>query len=309
MNAALTTQAEPFTDSTDLLEAPEALRERAAEDGYLFFKKFLPTEPVLELRRQMLDVLASHGWMREDAEDIADLAAINRLGVDNETLSAMGVTNAVYRDIQCLELFHQIPHDPKLISLYETLFEAEVLPHPRHIARVMVPTPKSAPTPPHQDYIYIQGTHQFWTLWFPLGDCPLELGGLSVLGGSHREEVLDVMPARGAGGKEAILCDMDYRWVQGDYACGDILTFPSHMVHCGLPNQRGQKVRLSCDIRYQAADAEIEERSLAVHMGVAEWDDVYAEWKSDDLKYYWRKRELAMSDWDNSLMEDKERLC
>ncbi|MDA1044784.1 MAG: phytanoyl-CoA dioxygenase family protein, partial [Verrucomicrobia bacterium] len=169
--------------------------------------------------------------------------------------------------------------------------------------------PRSTPTPPHQDYIYIQGTHHFWTLWFPLGDCPLELGGLSVLRGSHREGVLDVMPARGAGGKEAILCDTDYEWVQGDYACGDIITFPSHMVHRGLPNQMGSRVRLSCDIRYQPADAEIEEGSLKIHMGVADWDEIYADWKRDDLKYYWRKRSLAMASWDNSLLQDKKRLC
>ena len=309
MNTLSIARNEGFADSSELLDAPGALRERADQDGYLFFKNFLPKEPLLELRRQMLAVLAKHGWMKGDAEDIADLDAIERLGVDYETLAAMGVTNAVYRDIQRLELFHRIPHHPKLISLYETLLQADVLPHPRHIARLMIPTPKSAPTPPHQDYIYIQGTHQFWTLWFPLGDCPFELGGLSVLRGSHREDVLDVMPARGAGGKEAILCDTDYEWIQGDYECGDILTFPSHMVHCGEPNQMAGKVRLSCDIRYQAADAEIEEGSLRIHMGVADWEDVYAGWEKDDLKYYWRKRELLMSGFDASLFEDKERLC
>ena len=63
----------------------------------------------------------------------------------------------------------------------------------------------------------------------------MELGGLSVLRGSHREKVLDVTTAPGAGGNESILCGLDYAWVQDHYECGDILTFPSHMVHKALP--------------------------------------------------------------------------
>ena len=52
-----------FFDATPLLDDPAALRHRAEQDGYLFFKHFLPTEPLLELRRQMLDICASHGWL------------------------------------------------------------------------------------------------------------------------------------------------------------------------------------------------------------------------------------------------------
>jgi ectoine hydroxylase-related dioxygenase (phytanoyl-CoA dioxygenase family) len=174
---------------------------------------------------------------------------------------------------------------------------------------VLLPAPSFAPTPPHQDYIYIQGTHQFWTLWFPLGDAPVKLGNLSILRGSHREPVLDVVAARGAGGKESILCGKDYEWVQGDYACGDIVTFPSHTVHKGLPNQLGDRVRLSCDLRYQPADEPIEEKSLVPHMGVATWDEIYAGWQNEQLKYYWKSRSLQMSPWDGALLQSKERIC
>ena len=47
---------EPFVDSTPLLDAPDALRERAAEQGYLFFRSLLDSESVLDLRRQILEV-------------------------------------------------------------------------------------------------------------------------------------------------------------------------------------------------------------------------------------------------------------
>ncbi len=301
-----------FTDSTALLHEPEKLRARADEDGYLFFKQLLPKALLLDLRREVLEIVARHGWLSPGTDlmdGVADLDAIAASDLGDDSLKYIGVTRDAYREIQSLESFHALPHHPNLIGLYERLFGAPVLPHPRHIARVLLPAPSFAPTPPHQDYIYIQGTHQFWTLWFPLGDCPTELGGLSVLRGSHREEVLEVTRAAGAGGKEAILCGKDYVWVQDDYECGDVLTFPSHMVHKGLTNQRRDRIRISLDIRYQPASEPIEEKSLVPHMGVATWEELYAGWKNDRLKYYWRSQDLPLSPWDASLMQDKERIC
>jgi hypothetical protein len=286
-----------FTDSTPLLNDPARLQARAEEDGFLFFRSFLPTEPLWELRRQILEIVQRYGWLRSDTplmEGVADLDAVAASDARDKSLYAIGVTQDAYRDIQRLELFHTIPHHPKLIALYESLFQAEVLPHPRHIARVLLPSPSFAPTPPHQDYIYIHGTHRFWTCWFPLGDVPVDLGGLSMLRGSHREAVLDVARGRGAGGLEAILCGKDYTWMQDDYRCGDIITFPSHTVHKGLPNHQGAKIRLSCDIRYQPATEEIEERSLQPHFAVAPWEELYKGWKNEDLKFYRRKCPLNL---------------
>lgn len=301
-----------FSDSTPLMAAPEKLRKRADADGFLFFENFLPKEPVWELRRQILEIADRHGWLKKGTErmdGIADLAAVAVSDGRDESLKHIGVTRNAYREIQCLELFHALPHHPKLMALYEMLFEAAVLPHPRHIARVLLPAPSFAATPPHQDYIYIQGTHKFWTCWFPLGDCPMALGGLSVLRGSHREEVLGVTNARGAGGKEAILCGKDYAWAQDDYQCGDIITFPSHLVHKGLPNRLGDRIRLSCDLRYQPAHEEVEERSLAPHFNIASWDEIYRGWKNEKLKYYWKSKALKVSAWDNALMQNKEKIC
>ena len=304
--------ASGFEDRTPLLDKPEELRRVAQENGFLFFRGLLPTGPILELRRQILEVVERHGWLKQGAdlmEGIADLSAVAAADTRDESLKYIGVTRDAYRDIQCVELFHTLPHHPRLIALYETLLEAAVLPHPRHIARVLLPAPSFAPTPPHQDYVYIQGTHNFWTCWFPLGDCPAELGGLSVLRGSHREKVLDVTNARGAGGRESILCNKEYEWVKGDYQCGDIITFPSHMLHKALPNQLGDRIRLSCDLRYQSAHEEIEEKSLVPHIGIAPWEEIYRGWKNEKLQYYWNRNSLSFSPWDNSLLQSKEKIC
>ena len=301
-----------FTDSTPLLDSPEALRERAAEDGFLFFKGFLPKEPLLELRRQILEILDGHGWLKKGVdlmEGVGDREAIARDAEADPQWTRIGVGQQAYREVQSLELFHTLPHHPKLLAFYEMLFQAPAFPHPRNIARVMMPASSLAPTPPHQDYIYIQGTHHFWTCWFPLGDCPMALGGLSLLRGSHREEVLEVKQASGAGGFESLLCDLDYTWVQGDYACGDIVTFPSHMVHKSLPTRYPDRIRISCDTRYQPVAEEIQEKSLFPHLRHLTWEEIYRDWKSDRLKYYWKSQALRIAGWDASLVHHSDRIC
>ena len=301
-----------FLNSTPLLSSPKALRARAERDGYLFFKGLLPREPLLEVRRQILEIVARNGWLKKGTkpmDGIGDLDAIARSDKLDPSLKYIGVGKQAYIDIQKLELFHALAHHPRLIALYRALFQGAVLPHPRNIARVLLPAPSFAPTPPHQDYIYIQGAHSFWTCWFPLGDCPMSLGGLSILRGSHREPVLKVKTARGAGGFESMLCDMDHTWVQGNYECGDIITFPSHVVHKALPNRKPGRIRLSCDFRYQPARDQVHISSLRPHMGGVQWRDLYRGWKNKRLKYYWKSKARQVMAWDSSLLKGSDPIC
>jgi hypothetical protein len=137
----------------------------------------------------------------------------------------------------------------------------------------------------------------------------MSMGGLSLLRGSHREEVLEVHKAAGAGGFESLLCDLDYTWVQDNYACGDFVTFPSHMVHKALPCQQPDRIRLSSDTRYQPVSEVIDPKSLEPHMRYIEWDDVYRGWKNEALKYYWKSLNLRPSVWDDNYRRESDRIC
>ena len=301
-----------FQDSTPLLEDPAALRARADEDGFLCFRGMLSRSLVLELRRQFLEVLARFGWLAQDGGMEGGL--IDREAVDGEDPVAMveqgvGINNAAYAEIQKLELFHSIPHTPKLIAFYEALFAEEVLVHPRPIARLILPASYNTPTPAHQDLLHIQGTPQAWTCWMPVGDCPREMGNLTLLHASHRKGLLSVSHVAGAGGLESHLCGDNLEWVEGDFEAGDILTFPSLTVHKALKPQVTDRVRLSCDYRFQPASQPIEGRSLLPHGEVITWDDIYAGWQSDELKYYWRRFDLDMAEWDESIRWQKDKIC
>ena len=44
-------------------------------------------------------------------------------------------------------------------------------------------------TPPHMDVVYMgRGTKNLFTSWTPLGDVPLEMGGLIILENSHKHK-------------------------------------------------------------------------------------------------------------------------
>jgi ectoine hydroxylase-related dioxygenase (phytanoyl-CoA dioxygenase family) len=298
-----------FVDRTPLLEHPEQLRDQAEKEGYLFFRGLLPKERVLGLRRQLLEILQKRELLDsryELMEGKADMDAMAKLELEGRT--DVGVPDEVYLEIQKLEEFHAIAHDPAMLRVYALLFGEEPIPHPRNICRMVLPHTALTPTPPHQDFLHIQGTPSTWTCWFPIGDCPRELGGLAMLEGSHRYGVIGVTGHAGAGGLETILCDYNLEWATDDYFAGDVLIFHSYMVHKALPRQIPGYVRLSCDFRYQPASEVIDPSSLLPH-GPYKWEELYEGWANKDIQYYWKTKDFTFSAWDESIRWQKEKIC
>jgi len=162
--------------------------------------------------------------------------------------------------------------------------------------------------PPHQDFPLIQGTAKTWTCWIPLGDCPRAMGGLTMLKGSHRHGYLPIQPSKGAGGIAVPLCPWETEWVEGDYEAGDIITFPSYTIHKALRCQDKELIRVSLDVRYQSVDEPVEQKSLLPHCDLT-WEEIYAGWGSDELKYYWEKVPLSIVPWEDSYMQPSTRIC
>lgn len=303
--------AHTFEDSTLLLGDGEALRERAERDGYLFFKGLLPRQPLLDLRRDMLQVVDDYGWLDRQAEfmdGVIDKDAIDRVPAD-DMRTDIGVSGDAYRDVQKLEKLHALPHHPALVQMYRTLFNDDVLVHARHIVRMMTPHHALTATPPHQDYIHVQGTPVTWTAWFPLSDCPMTMGNLTVLRGSHRQGVIEVEDAKGAGGTAVQLCPGETDWVSGDFELGDVLTFTSLTVHKALAPENRDRIRLSLDVRYQPMSEPVEQASLKPHADGIEWEDIYRGWSSDRYQFYWRDMDLEFKPYEEKIQWQKRRIC
>ncbi len=292
-----------FRDATPLIGDAEALRSIMETEGFLFFRGLVPREAVLEVRRQILGVCAQYGWI-EGGERLMDgivAAAAHEMTPD----CGVGVTRLAYQDIYRLEAFHRLAHQPNILRVMEAVCGENVLVHPRHIARMMFPTKANAPTPPHQDHVHIQGTQDVYTCWLPAGDFPETLGGLAIMPGSHKMGVLGLRAAAGAGGREVIMEEAEPTWAHGDFEAGDALVFHSLTVHKAVPNQFPDRLRLSVDYRYQGLSKPVHENSLKTHCDMMTWDEVYAGWPTDELKYYWRQHELAFQDFDWALLETR----
>jgi hypothetical protein len=284
-------RSQPFLDSTPLVADAAALRARASETGYLFFRGLLPGGDVRRVSDVVLHEAWASGWFGS-AEPTMRVPPNVEPIIEGSSEPWRRFYCNLYR---CREL-HVMNQHPRLLGALATLLAGEVLAHPRIIARVMFPNTQQFTTPPHQDFFHIGGAEDTWTAWVPLVDCPEELGGLAVVPGSHRWGLMPTRPADGAGGWGLEARD-DWSWALGEFRVGDVLCFHSHTIHQGRSNLTTDRLRISCDFRYQRASHPVHSSSLLPHMGWLSWDEVYEKWpEGDPLRNYWERQALSILD-------------
>ena len=249
------TTADPlgeFTTSNDLLHDATQLRDRMARDGYLFFRGLAPKPRLLELREAMLGYCRDAGWLKPDAPLLTGTwGGAGPYGEgDPEYMT-------IYKQIVQHPLFNDLPGDPFFLDLIGRLVAGPVLMHRMHIGRITFPANTTQTTPPHQDWQYIRGAAATYTIWTPIGDAPVQLGGLKVLRGSHRRGAIEheLKPEQkyagwGLFGDRLARTGGD-EWLTTDFILGDCLVFHAHTVHAALPNLTSDRLRLSLDNRYQ----------------------------------------------------------
>ena len=248
----------------------------------MFVRDLVGHDAIARVRGDITEILQGAGWLDAETDPL------EAISTQEARLSGTPEFTPIYDAIQSLESFQTMAHEARLLEVAQSLLGGPGMPHPSTIARVLFPTRLEYTTPPHQDFVLVQGTPEVWTCWIPLGACPPEMGGLAVLGGSHRRGVLPVHSAKGAGGLTVEDDALDGDWFSSPFAMGDALFFHSKTVHQGLPNVSGNRLRLSVDYHYQRRTDPIMEKNLGVHQGRLSWEQVYAGWESDEHQYYWR---------------------
>ena len=283
----------PFRVSDDALNDGPELRRRLDDDGYVFIRKLVDPAPLWDLRLQMLEVLRDGGWLQPGTNLIDGIADVSKKCAEGDPEYI-----PVYHKVQRLEAFHRMGHAPSILALMERIIGETVLPHPAKVARLWFPQNTLHTTPAHQDFVHFQGAYDTYTCWMPIGDCPIELGPLAVLAGSHRSgEIYDHHFALGAGGLAVDTDKLQGQWLSNDFAIGDALIFPSRTVHQALPNVTADRMRISLDNRYQAQSQPIAEHELLPHLnrsGKQTWEDIYPSWQSSHLQYYWKDLPLTV---------------
>ena len=285
-----------MTASNDLLADREALRARLDDEGYLYFKGLIDRDRILALRGDILEILANRGWIAGGHKlDDAEAVGMPVREGDEGFFSA-------YDEVQTLESFHALAHDGDLLSAVREALGETAFPHPLKVARLVFPSEPEVSTPPHQDFLNNQGSPALTAAWIPLGDCSMKQGTLAILRGSQRYGVLPLQFSLGPGNRQAVVPnEMRDRlsWVTNDFSAGDVLLFPAMTVHASLHNATG-RLRLSVDFRYQCEGEPASDLVLEPHFGRMSWDEIYADWQSDELKYYWRDLDFPVVPYDRT---------
>ncbi|AIE86107.1 phytanoyl-CoA dioxygenase family protein [Fimbriimonas ginsengisoli] len=262
-------------DSNDAIGDLQELRTRMANDGYLFLPGFYDREEVRAVRRSICQVLEDDGLLDPD---FPLEAAMAKPGIS--TYFRPDIANGS----AARPLLERVIYGEKIMAFFSEFLGGPAMHYTFTWLRTIAP---GKGTYPHCDVVYMgRGTANVYTAWTPLGDVPLEVGGLIVVEGSNRNEELrrsycemDVDTAcQNLGGKSqtdsaghpmfgAIGVDMPglRKRLGGrlltapEYRMGDLLIFSIFTVHGSLDNS-SREIRMSSDSRYQLASEPADER-------------------------------------------------
>lgn len=262
---------------TDPGEPLARLREQFRSQGYLWLKGILPRDQILDFRRRYFTAFLETGLVHPDFDPREgiysgggeDRAAINR------ALMAF-VRTAAYESFCLME---------PLWRFYDEFLEGASYLHKRKIIRHTRPMDKNC-TGAHYDLVYLRGgTDRVCTSWIPIGDTPVEMGGLIYLEGSdawgrqmeenYRQKSKDLSPEEQVSAYNRHMDNSGWmtrnlpelaekvgaRWLVADYEAGDMVIHSPYMVHASTVNlDPNGHMRLSTDIRYQRVQDEIDAR-------------------------------------------------
>ena len=256
-------------------EGLESLHRQYRAQGYLWLQNFLPRAEVLAFRQHFFKSFQDSGLVKD-----GDFLEAIYSGHEDQALVSKAlmeqVRSAAYESF-CLH--------PKLVGFLDEFLGGPSYLHKRKLIRYTKPGDPSA-TGAHYDLTYLRGgTDKLVTVWIPIGDCPVEMGGLVYLEGSDAKgremeaefarKNADLSPserisaynknmtASGWISKDlpALAEKFGSRWLAADYSAGDIMLHSPYMIHAATMNQDPKgRLRLSTDIRFQNVRDEIDAR-------------------------------------------------
>lgn len=260
-------------ESSDLLGNGAALRQRMADDGYLFFRGLLDRDKIEAARRDVLTRIAG-----EDGLDPAVPLMEGRL---RENVRIGFRADLTRRS----EAIRNVVFDGEMMDFFATFLGGEV----RHLDYIWLRSVgPGRGTAPHGDSVFMnRGTSDLFTAWTPLGEIGTQLGGLIMLENSHKLE--NIKEAYGRLDVDTYCSNLDHstvfsvpgietwfgqissdpvdlreqlggRWLTTDFQMGDVLVFSMFTLHASLDNQTEHHIRLSLDTRYQLMSEPVDER-------------------------------------------------
>lgn len=273
----------PFRELSACDATPQLVRQEIGARGYVLVRNLLPPDDVVRVLTDVTRILEREGWLLPGFDPLERVAKISAACGDPDP-----AFKQAYQQVFNLESFHSLPHHPAMRRLMTMVVGDHLLVHPKPIGRLIFPNCERLTVHAHQDFRFMGGDTECFTVWIPLHDCPLSVGPLRILEGSHHfgyqqheETGLHVpeIPDGAAAGES---------WVGGQINAGDVLLFHSLTIHAASPNVSNQ-LRISLDCRFQDYARIFNPANLAFAGDSGKsWEKTYADWRSETLKYYWR---------------------
>ena len=278
----LDTSAECFgflRDSSAAVDDTRRLGEIMSSDGYLYLPRFFERDQVQRARTVVLEQLNAFGLLYPGKP--IDEGWFNTLQQEDRR-GAFDLHSKIRLEQQHTAVLNLL-YGPRVMGFFDGFLAGEATHYDFIWFRTISP---GRGTPCHCDIVFMgRGTFDLYTVWTPLGDISLEMGGLLILEDSHRkrdqlqrylERDVDLYCANGtyadefATGKRRrsgqlsknppqLRRSLGGRWLTSKFTMGDVVIFQMGMVHCSLDNQTG-RYRLSTDTRYQLASEPIDDR-------------------------------------------------
>ena len=242
----------------------EKLWDRLRKDGYLYLKGFLPSDDVTGFREYYFSTMSAAG--------LGSTEHSPRDGIDGGGSLDLGTMRSLlFNTIVPSSTYGAITGHPMIVSWFRWFLGDDVHLHKRKIIRHVRPGESGigTATQAHYDLVYLrEGTDRVLSMWIPLGDCPVSMGGLTYLEGSHIRVLRDEASGQLRRPAASITADLpgladqyDSRWLVADYEAGDVMVHSAHIIHAGTDNvDENSRIRLSTDIRYQRLSEPIDWR-------------------------------------------------
>ncbi len=256
----------------------EALREQYQAQGYLWLKQLLPRPTVVNFRRRYFEAFRDVGLLAPDTDPV--------IGIGSPEAPANARIRKLENQVVRWAIYEAFCLSPQIVEFVEAFLGGAVYLHKRKLLR-RTQAGSTWSTPAHYDLTYLRGgtDQSLITLWIPIGDIPIEMGGLIYLENSdaagrkleaefhvknadlppeERISAFNKNMAKGGWLSEdlpALAEQTASRWLVADYEAGDVVIHSPYMIHAATTNQDFQgRMRLSTDIRYQRVDDPIDER-------------------------------------------------
>ncbi len=254
----------PLRESIEAVDDAAELHSRIKADGYIYLRQFFAQTDVMAARRDILTRL-------QEVNEIAE-PAIDGIFTGNSSRREMHPdAYKFWRSVSETWTLRRLSHGRRLHTIMDHLLGEESRVQDYLFLR---PAGPGKHTNIHCDApFFTRTTENVATAWVTLGNIPTRMGPLFIVENSHLyADVTDRF--RGFDYSEEnsdqasmsespleLIKKRNCRLLTTDFTAGDVVIFGMYLLHGALDNvSTSNEVRLTCDVRYQAASAKLDPR-------------------------------------------------